>query len=137
MPSKFFLERDGKFLILKDGFGSWDIPGGRIKLDEFEASLEEVIARKIFEELGSNIKYNLGKPIVFMRHERVEKAPGNPTVRIFAIGYQATLEKGEVKMTSHHTEMLWANIKDFTPEKYFRSGRLRGVQEYLEIKRSR
>lgn len=133
---KVFLEKDGKFLILKDGFGQWDIPGGRIKKDEFETPLEEVVARKMTEELGDGVKYSLGKPVVFMRHERVEKSPGNPTVRIFAVGYIATLESGEVKMTSHHTEMLWADTKDFNPEGYFTGGWLKGVSEYLKKKRS-
>lgn len=130
---KVFLEKEGKFLIFKDGFGNWDIPGGRIKKDEFNTPLEEVIARKMSEELGDSIKYNLGKPVVFMRHERVESAPGNPTVRIFAIGYQATLEKGEVEMKSHHTQMLWADPKSFKPEKYFTGGWLKGVQEYIKL----
>ena len=134
---KVFLEKDGKFLILKDGFDEWDIPGGRIKRDEFETPLEKVIVRKISEELGTNITYKLGKPIVFMRHERVEKAPGNPTVRIFAIGYQATLENGEVEMTSHHTDMRWVDIRDFKPEDHFTGGWLKGIQEYLELNRNK
>lgn len=25
---KVFLEKDGQLLILKDGFGEWDLPGG-------------------------------------------------------------------------------------------------------------
>ncbi len=30
---KVFFEQDGKLLILKDNFGDWDLPGGRIKKD--------------------------------------------------------------------------------------------------------
>ncbi len=134
---KVFLEKDGKFLILKDGFEQWDIPGGRVKKDEFETPLEQIVARKMSEELGDGFKYTLGKPIVFMRHERVEAVPGNPTVRIFAIGYQVMLEEGDVKMTSHHTEMRWVSIKNFKPEGYFTGGWLKGVQEYLELNRGK
>ena len=133
---KVFLEKDGKFLILKDGFGQWDIPGGRIKKNEFNVSLEQIITRKLSEELGNDIQYRLGKPIVFMRHERVESSPGNPTVKIFAIGYQAELEKGKVIMTSHHTKMLWVDQKEFNPEGYFTDGWLKGIQEYLQLYRS-
>ncbi len=132
---KVFLEKDNKFLILKDGFGQWDIPGGRIKKDEFETPLEQIVSRKMSEELGNNFKYTLGEPIVFMRHERVESAPGNPTVRIFAVGYQATFDSGEIAIASHHTEILWADINSFKPEEYFTGGWLRGVNEYLEKKR--
>lgn len=132
---KVFLEKDGKFLIFKDGFGQWDIPGGRIKKNEFNVPLEEVVTRKISEELGNNIKYTLGKPVVFMRHERVENSPGNPIVRIFAVGYQASLDNGDVEMASHHTEMLWVDPNDFKPEDYFTGGWLKGVQEYIEIQK--
>lgn len=58
---KVFLEKEGKLLILKDSFGDWDLPGGRIKKDEFDVPLEQVIKRKMSEELGNEIQYALGK----------------------------------------------------------------------------
>lgn len=131
---KIFLEKDGKFLALKDNFGDWDLPGGRIKADEFERPLEDVIKRKMNEELGDELQYEIGKPLLFFRHERVEAAPGNPTVRIFAVGYQARWVSGEAKLSERHTEMLWADPQTFKPEDYFKGGWLKGVQEYLEIK---
>ena len=131
---KVFLEKDGKFLVMKDNFGDWDLPGGRIKKDEFETPLEDIIARKMSQEVGSDVRYKVGKPIVFLRHERVEQSPGNPTVRIFAVGYSAKYLGGEVQLSERHTEMLWADIKTFKPEDYFKGGWLKGVQEYLAIK---
>ncbi len=131
---KVFLEKEGKFLIIKDGFGQWDIPGGRVKKDEFETPLEKIVERKMAEELGSNIQYKLGEPIVFMRHERVESVPGNPTVRIFAIGYQASLQKGKVQMKSHHTEARWVDYTKFKPQDYFTGGWLKGVRDYIKLK---
>jgi len=131
---KIFLEKDGKFLIMKDSFGDWDLPGGRIKKDEFDVDLEKIIARKMSEELGGDIKYTLGKPLVFMRHQRVEQASGNPTVRIFAIGYQASLGQGDINLSDRHTEMKWVDPNDFDPAKYFTGGWLRGVQDYLRLK---
>jgi 8-oxo-dGTP pyrophosphatase MutT (NUDIX family) len=130
------LENDGKFLIMKDGFGQWDIPGGRIKKDEFEVPLEQVVTRKLKEEIGSNVEYKLEKPTIFMRHERVESAPGNPTVRIFALGYRAKFISGNVELTSHHTEIFWADPKNFDPKQYFTGGWLKGVQEYIDLVKS-
>src|SRR3989338_843441 len=132
---KVFLEKDGKFLIVKDSFGNWDLPGGRIRKGEFETPLEAVIRRKIFEELGPEIVYTSGRPAVFMRHERVEGGTSN-TVRIFAIGYEATLESGEVRLSHRHTEMLWADQRNFKPEKYFTGGWLKGVEEYIKIRQT-
>ncbi len=133
---KVFLEKEGKFLVMKDNFGDWDLPGGRIKKDEFEAPLESIITRKMSQEVGSEVKYEVGKPIVFLRHERIEASPGNPTVRIFAIGYPATWKSGSIKLSERHTEILWADPKTFKPEDYFKGGWLKGVQEYIAIRNS-
>jgi 8-oxo-dGTP pyrophosphatase MutT (NUDIX family) len=134
---KVFLERGDEFLVFKDKFGDWDLPGGRIKKHEFEANLKDVIERKMKEELGEDIEYNLtNRPEVLMRHERVEASPGNPTVRIFGIGYRAELVSGEPKMSEAHIEMKWANIHDYKPEADFTGGWLKGVQDYLELRRA-
>ncbi|MDD5318828.1 MAG: hypothetical protein PHF79_03380 [Candidatus Pacebacteria bacterium] len=133
---KVFLEKDGKFLIMKDNFGDWDLPGGRIKKDEFEAPLENIINRKMNQEVGNEVEYEIGKPLLFLRHERVEATEGSPTVRIFAIGYPANYKNGEIRLSERHTELLWVDIKTFKPEDYFKGGWLKGVQEYLTIKNS-
>ncbi len=128
---KVFFEQDGKLLILKDNFGDWDLPGGRIKKDEFETPLDQIIARKMTQEIGPNATYTIGESRVFMRHERQEAVEGNPTVRIFAIGYSGTITSGEIELSERHTEMQWVDIKTFKPEDYFTDGWLKGVQEYI------
>ncbi|MBI2888967.1 MAG: NUDIX domain-containing protein [Candidatus Liptonbacteria bacterium] len=136
---KAFLEREGQLLILKDKFGPatarWDLPGGRITAAEFKTPLEDILRRKMREELGEGIAYAIGEPVVFMRHERVEATPEKPLVRIFAIGYEAKLEEGEAHLSSAHTEMQWVDIKTFKPEDYFSGGWLAGVKEYLALRR--
>ena len=131
---KVFLEKDGKLLILKDNFGDWDLPGGRIKKDEFDVPLDQIIGRKMSEELGNDIQYTVGKPVVFMRHERVEQTKDNPTVRIFAVGYQGVLQSGNIQLSERHPEMLWVDPNNFEPQKYFKGGWLKGVQEYLNLR---
>jgi hypothetical protein len=130
---KVFLEKDGCFLILKDKFGEWDLPGGRLKKFEFETPLVDVVKRKMSEELGDNIDYVVeASPSVLMRHERVEASPGNPTVHIFGLGYKATFKAGEPELSEMHTEMLWVNKKTHKPGDYFTGGWLKGVEEYLQ-----
>lgn len=134
---KLFLRKGGKLLILKDNFGDWDLPGGRIKADEFETPLEDVLRRKIKEELGENLTIDLAEqPIVFMRHERIEQAPGNPRVRIFALGYEGFLKEGEIKLSPRHTEMIWSEMKNLKPEDYFSGGWLQGAKDYLALKKA-
>ena len=125
------LLRDGdKLLITHDIFGSWDIPGGRIKKDEFEAPLESVIERKINEEIGPDVKYEVGEVKVFFRHERKEMKIGE-LVRIFAIGYEGKYLGGEITLGDHHDKYEWVDVKSFKPESYFTGGWLKGLEEYL------
>lgn len=126
------LIRDGnKLLITHDIFGLWDLPGGRIRKDEFKASLQSVIKRKISEELGDDFRYTVGEPTVFFRVARKEHGLDNKEVRIFAIGYEATYKGGEVKLGDHHDKYEWVDVESFKPEEYFVDGWLEGVQEYL------
>ena len=53
----FLIDSVGNFLITKDCFGDWDIPGGRLREQDFNTPLELVAARKIKEELGEDVKY--------------------------------------------------------------------------------
>ena len=134
---KLFLERDGKLFIFKDKWDAWDLPGGRIRKHEFETPLPDVIKRKMDEEVGGHVKYEVGQPVVMMRHERVEQMSGDetdPTIRIFAVGYEAELLEGEPRLGDHHVEKEWVDIKTFKPEEYFAGGWLKGVEEYLCIK---
>ena len=71
---------------------------------------------------------------MFMRHERVERVAGNPTIRIFAVGYKGSLDGGEVKTSKRHPELLWVDLDSFRPEDYSKRGWLKGVREYLEIR---
>ncbi len=128
---KIFLEKDGKLFIFKDKFGDWDLPGGRIRKDEFNVPLEDVLRRKILEELGDKITYDVGKPVVFFRHERPEAGLNGQVVRIFGIGYEGKFLKGKIKLSELHTQSEWVGIATFKPEDYFTGGWLVGVQEYL------
>ena len=131
---KLFLRRGGNLLVLKDDFGVWDLPGGRMKPNEFNTPLAAVLERKIKEELGGEIRYKLGKPVVFMRHERLEN--GKVPVRIFAVGFEGKYLGGKIKLSRRHGAQLWVLVKGFKPEKYFKGGWLRGVREYLDISKT-
>jgi hypothetical protein len=134
---KLFLEGDkGEFLISKDIFGDWDIPGGRLLPDEFHTPFEKVIARKIKKELGSDVKYELlDSPPILIRHERVEFEL-KKKVHIFALGYRAKYLGGKINLWKIHSEYKWVPINNFEPEKYFTGGWLEGVKAYQKIMNS-
>jgi len=127
---KLLLRYENKLLITHDIFGSWDLPGGRIKVDEFDNPLESVIERKIKEELGPKATYKLGKPVEFFRVERIEHS-NHEKARIFAVGYEAEFLGGEIRLGEHHDKMKWVDVGSFVPEDYFTGGWLIGVKEYL------
>lgn len=125
------LLRDGdKLLITHDIYKEWDLPGGRILPEEFEADFVDVIERKIREELGTDVKYEVSEPKVFFRVERVEV--DGRKARIFAIGYEAQYLNGEIKLGDHHDKLEWVDAKTFPADQYFTGGWLKGIQEYQE-----
>lgn len=128
---KALLRDENKLLITHDVFGSWDIPGGRIKKDEFEKPLEQVLERKLREELGEGFQYEIGEPKVFFRVERFEQGI-NMNARIFGIGYEVRYLGGELQLGEHHDELRWIDIHDFQPEELFTSGWENGLKEYLQ-----
>lgn len=132
---KLFLEHNEKLFIFKDRFGAWDLPGGRIRKDEFATPIEDVIKRKVKEELGDKVEYSLGAPVVTMRVERQEETTDKPRIRIFVVGYQATMTSGTIKLSPQHTEMIWVDPKTFKPEDYFTVGWLKGVRDYVALRK--
>lgn len=128
---KVFLRDGDKLLITKDIYGDWDLPGGRLRVEEFATLLADVIKRKMGEELGSDLLYELGEPSVFFRHQRNEHDSGKP-VRIFGVGFAARYLSGALKLGKHHEKMEWVDVNQFKPEQYFTGGWLKGIEEYLK-----
>jgi 8-oxo-dGTP pyrophosphatase MutT (NUDIX family) len=131
VAAKLFLRNENKLLITHDIFGDWDLPGGRIRKDEFNKPIESVLERKVKEELGDQVRYTLGEPRVFFRVERQEHDREGQTVRIFGVGYDAHYEGGDIEMGKHHDQMAWVDVSTFKAEDYFTGGWLDGVKEYL------
>lgn len=127
---KLFLRDSDMLLITHDIFGAWDLPGGRLRANEFGAPLEAVVERKMREELGLDVKYRLKEPMVFFRVERFEHGL-QQKVRIFAIGYEADYLSGAIQLGDHHDQLEWVDVKTFKPDDYFDGGWLIGVKEYL------
>lgn len=113
---KVFLRDNDKLLIIHDTFGDWDLPGGRIRKDEFDAPLEAVLERKIREELGPEVKYELGGPRAFFRVEREERGIHGNVARIFAVGFEGRYKGGDIALGDYHDQMEWVSLKSFVPE---------------------
>lgn len=128
----FLLDTKENLLIIKDRFGDWDIPGGRLRDQDFDIPLESIVERKMIEEIGENVKYKLGAPVVFMRHERDEilSSDHREKRRIFAIGYIAKYKEGEIMLGKNHTEHEWVPIETFDAKSKFTGGWLQGIKDF-------
>lgn len=130
---KVFLRKGSELLITHDVFGSWDLPGGRIRSDEFAIPLEEVVARKIREELGGEIVYRLrGVTNTFFQVQRHEATADNQQVKIFAVSFEAEYLGGDLKLGDHHDECRWVDVTTFEPGMLFEGGWLDGLRGYLD-----
>lgn len=129
---KALLRNGEDLLITHDVYGQWDIPGGRLRSDDFDVPLEAVLERKLREELGDKFRYELGARRVFFRHERSEAGLDGRRVRIFAVGFEADFLGGEIRLGPHHDRKLWVEAVSFPVHEYFVDGWLEGLRSYQQ-----
>lgn len=138
ISQKVILKNDqGEILLMKannkDTYaGFYDLPGGRINVDEFHVPLPEIVKREVLEEVG-DIKYNLNpRPVAVARH----LIPANVSIQkrdvhVLYLLYEATFISGEIKVSPEHTGFIWADPHKIELEKYLKSGNLEGLRMYL------
>ena len=132
---KALIRKGDEILITHDIWNQWDLPGGRIKKDEFRKEFQDVLRRKISEELGDKVKYEISKyPKAFFRVQRTEflEQGGTMNVRIFGIGYEVEYLGGDIILGPHHDKIEWVNINKFDPYLYFKGGWEEGLFEYIK-----
>ena len=88
------------------------------------------------EELGEKVRFSIGMPVVTFRVTREEHGQGGQLVNIYAVGYEAQYEGGEIQLGKHHDKLEWVDVYTFEPGAYFTGGWLEGVKEYLNKIRS-
>ena len=127
VAQKFLLKKgdEALFLTFADFPSKFDLPGGRIDTVEHEVPLCDILAREIREELGDDLVYTLGAPVMqFRRH--VEKKGWH----IFVTVFEADYFSGEIVLSEEHGGIKWLNLSThiFGQEEFF------GEEEYLAFK---
>ena len=114
--------------------GYYDLPGGRIDVDEFKTDFLEILKREAEEEIGnSDFKIN-PNPVAIGRHLISGLLPLNKTgkdIHILNVIFVAEYFGEDVKISDEHTDHKWLNLKEIELEKYFISGILAGIKMYL------
>lgn len=131
VAAKVLLRDGNRVLLLHDIFGDWDLPGGRILPTEFDGDIQDVIKRKMNEELGDDVAYNIGEVDTYFHVTRTEHNSGEQS-RIFAIGFSARYLGGNIKLGSHHDQYRWVDLHNLNPDDYFKHGWEDGMTRYIE-----
>lgn len=128
----------GEVLLLKalDNHGTYagfyDLPGGRINVDEFTIPLTDVLEREVREEIG-NIQYKLNsKPVAVARHLIPAHISAlKRDVHNLYLLYKAEYVSGDIVLSHEHTGYKWVDLTKEDPAKYLKSGNLEGIRMYL------
>lgn len=113
---KILLKKENSFLFLKDFKNFWDLPGGRVDINEVEIPILKVIKREVKEELGSKIKYFISGPIIQYRRHCYNEIGNLNTI------YEGEYISGLIKLSLEHKSYHWIDLEkmDFK-QKNFRS----------------
>lgn len=117
--------------------GYYDVPGGRIDIDEFETDFSEIISREISEEIGDiEFRIQSKSPVATGRH----LIPSSLTrtgkdIHVLYLFFEAEYLTGDVKINHEHTDYQWLDLEGIDLTKYFTSGILEGIKMYTELEK--
>lgn len=126
----------GEILLLKalDGgvfHGFYDLPGGRIDVDELALDTEAILKRELLEEIG-NIDFKLyPSPVSIVRHTFTKP---HKEISVLYIFFEADYLSGDVKISDEHSDHLWIKLDSIEPKEYFANFLVSGVEMYLKKK---
>jgi 8-oxo-dGTP pyrophosphatase MutT (NUDIX family) len=112
--------------------GFYDLPGGRIDIDEVSEKFETVLAREVAEEIGV-VNFTVApKPVAVGRHRILAALTrSGKDTDVLYLFFEASYRGGNVSISAEHTEYKWVNLAEVDLSNYFTSGILEGVQMYL------
>lgn len=115
--AKSLVVREGKVLVIREAeydegtnIGKWDVPGGRIEVEE---PILEGLKREVKEEVGLDIspKEVLG---VFETFPTIKGEP----CHIIRVYYRSEAHSGEVLLSGDHDMYEWIDPKQYTKREF-------------------
>ena len=97
-----FLRRSQEFAI-ESGADSWDIPGGRISLDE---TLYDGLSREVREEIGSTLK---GLPKLIAGQDIIKPSK---SIHVVRLTYVLVQDISDIKLSREHEGHSWMTLAD-------------------------
>lgn len=128
---KAFLVQGEKVLVCYDPRSqAWDLPGGRINVDEFSVPLESVLEREVREELGEKVRFSVARLVTVFRHRRV--ADDGSERRFLMLGYEVRYESGDIQLSDEHTEYRWVSLDEAAA--LLPGGQQQGIINYAALR---
>lgn len=104
---KGLLVVDQRLLVLREADGArlWELPGGRIDVGEEQVPQEDVLRRELLEELGPDLRCEIGPPLVTWTRP-LALAPGEYG---FLVGLLCTRITGRLRLSAEHCDARWVS----------------------------
>lgn len=113
--------------------GYYDVPGGRIDLDEFMVPFEDILRREVKEEIGDvEVRINMNPVAVSRGIISASRHHEGRDVHIFYVFFEATYNGGDIVISDEHTDHKWINVKEVDVKEYFTAGILEGIEMYMK-----
>lgn len=114
--------------------GYFDLPGGRIDVDQFEVPYLTILREKISSELGPLELEFSEAPVAIGRHlisQDSDSGEGRQTHLLYVF-FAAKYVGGNLVLSSQHSGFRWLNLHKHKLPDLFKSGLLEGVSMYLK-----
>jgi len=100
---KLVCPRERRALLLRQADGRWDLPGGRLELNE---GLEEALAREVREELG------LPLPDVCLMGEWLYVRPHRQArlISFYRLLGEAPFDLEDLRLSDEHRDAAWVGL---------------------------
>ncbi len=96
--------KEGKLFFAKDNSGRWDLPGGRIEVDE---TVAQCLEREIKEELGVKVKAIDSRPTV------AELITYDDLAKRFIIAFKVDVESFDFVPSGENIENTFVSKEEF------------------------
>lgn len=112
--------------------GFYDLPGGRIDVEEFRTPLIDCIRREIQEECG-DIRVEVDpRPIAYGKHLIAPQfTKDGQEIHVLYLFFEVKFRDGDIVISDEHTDHRWLDPAAINLEEYFNSGNLEGLKMYL------
>ena len=87
-------------LLKESDTGLWELPGGRVETNEVLQPHWEILGRELREELGTDLRVEVGPPIVTWTRSAAGQCA-------FLVGFLCPYRGGSIRLSPEHVEARW------------------------------